>query len=517
MFHQIGILLFGLSLVYVVRRWYKSNKRRVVEQYTLKITPRHRCESPSLCPLTGQDHVVSMLQIPIVFGFDCVLDSCGIVKGLQELVDRYPILCGTLRHRGIPGGAPGVSCIAYGDAENTSGLSFTYTQLASPGSTLECSVSEMSHHIPKLRGGLLSVRLVSYPESRKSVLLLNVHHIIADGQSIGYIFSELCNIISAICANRTVPAPELVFSRSPIMILPRDKLTVGSPSAPGVTYQLPDLKKSFPWMPHSPLPGWTFYLTSMKILPRLIFAQTKIFRFSAATLNKMKCNSHVDGCTVNDILVSLIATSVHALNPSKARKRGGMGVAQILSFRGSRCGSSVPANYIGNPHSPKYKWNKLDVLNQAAATLWAFEERELSHTPEGEVNFVDPLIVSKFCAWRQKTFSSNCSQPLIEWFSRVHHMGLNSKLLPGTIYSLLDGDIIIDNVGFPLNCALPGHVTPLECLPSTPTEMVIPMPVVPGLIMIVSRNPEGDKDVMISLPRSQLSELSSLWHHIATS
>lgn len=151
-------------------------------------------------------------NIPVAFLIEGVLDVSALARSLGAIRRRHENL--RARFMATPGEAPVQVASAPED--------LTLTVVEATPEEVASHVSENAgHRFDLARGPVMISRLLRLDPERH-LLLLNVHHIVADGWSIeGILFSELQKSYQAFCENRQPDLPELPIQYSDFSIWQR--------------------------------------------------------------------------------------------------------------------------------------------------------------------------------------------------------------------------------------------------------------------------------------------------------
>ncbi len=144
-------------------------------------------------------------NIPIPMRFNVMINRSVLERAVNELVRRHEILRTTFQIiHGEPMQvvAPSLAItVAYSDLRSIPAdqMDTAAANLAFQDAQLPFSLREG----PLIRVGLHRLGLTDH------LLLISMHHIVADGWSVGVLFKELNVLYSAFCAGRSSPLPEL--------------------------------------------------------------------------------------------------------------------------------------------------------------------------------------------------------------------------------------------------------------------------------------------------------------------
>jgi amino acid adenylation domain-containing protein len=166
-------------------------------------TTKSQSEIWSSCYLGGDD-ANRAFNLLYALDFDGLLDSQAMVLAIQTLVDRHESLRATFSTDGIH-----MSILKKLHLEvNTQDLS--NIEKKSQIDAFENYTKEEALYVFDLvNGPLIRVSLIKFSDIKHS-LIINIHHIICDGWSVGIILEELGIIYSALVKNKTPLLPESI-------------------------------------------------------------------------------------------------------------------------------------------------------------------------------------------------------------------------------------------------------------------------------------------------------------------
>ncbi|KAH3764457.1 hypothetical protein Pelo_3682 [Pelomyxa schiedti] len=492
MWIPVCIVLLLIVVAYVRLR----RRPRLVVVGRWQVTPTGDYEGREV--VVGHDVIMSSgPDMRFCYRFSGILSGELLLKSLREMVNQFPQLCGSLRWAKSEDNAKKMELVWGGRNPSWAPVLFTILKGDAPP---PCTRNSMGPYMPSLpRSSRISVNLVIFPSHGCSYITALVDHGLTDAAGWGNLFTKW----SALCCGADSVSRNLTFARYQSLLLSKDTCTtveerVGSSTPRNVQ----DLQTSFSrWCKFSPLSSW------YRVIPRLCYwmllSQSTVFRFDIDLIQEFmkKCN----GCTKNTIMCALIIGSIHALSPHQARKCGGSGLTMTFDLRGNRSGTTIPEGFIGNGFFHFRKWIPLESLEAAATAL---KEKG----PTACVEALAPLIQR----WVTTELTGTTGIEMVCWFSRVHQLGLDSKLGAGLVASIADGDTLLDSVttrGIFENVAFPRED---DGQPARPVEMCLPMLTMKQAYFIAQSTGRGDRDIYISLPRSQLNTLSHLWESVAT-
>ncbi|WAJ35465.1 amino acid adenylation domain-containing protein [Pseudomonas sp. GOM7] len=198
--------------------------RALFEQPTLKamarqLEPLHGVATPVIIPAGHQgqapltfaqqrllflarlEGASAAYHLPVALRLEGVLDTPALERALLRIVERHEVLRTVFRDQGRQHivSAPGGFALRQLD---WSGRTDSQAALAALGEEYACSPFDLANG-PLLRACL--VRL----EERQHVLLVTLHHLIADGVSMGILTQELSALYQAFSQNQADPLPAL--------------------------------------------------------------------------------------------------------------------------------------------------------------------------------------------------------------------------------------------------------------------------------------------------------------------
>ncbi|KAH3758882.1 hypothetical protein Pelo_9321 [Pelomyxa schiedti] len=459
--------------------------------------------------LMGQDCVVGSLM-KFCVRFSGIADSEKMLRSLQLLVDQYPLLCGSLRWSKRDNKK--VFELVWGESHAKWAPVWFAVLQSTASSPPPCTRLHMEPYVPSMpRGSFLAVNLVHFPACKCSYLISVVEHTLVDAAGWTKLFTQWAAISCGAAANSL----SLRFSRSPSVLLDEKVCRKVEKRAGSI---LPKTQKDLctlfsKWSKHTPLSG--FLWTIPYLLRGFIFSQSTVFRFSSDTIQDLMVKGDCPTVTKNSALCAIIMGSFHLLSPEVSTKRGGIGVQMLFNLRGGRCGTAIPDTFTGNAILNLSQWIPISTLDSAATAL----------KEEGPAACM-AILAPVFQVWVGQEIRSRTGLEQLCWYSRVHHLGLDSKLGHGGLGAIAEGDALLDNVntrewfelGFPREgCkALDGTEGPRKLDVVRPVEVCLPMVTMNLICYIVQCTAKGDRDVYVSMPKAKLTQLSKLWAEMAT-
>jgi len=162
-------------------------------------------------------------NLPVILRIRGELEAFALERSLLEIVRRHEIL--RTRYLAVDGGA-------FQSIDVAGGLDFSTVDLtAAPGPDLGQRTArfvreQASHRFDLAEAAPFLVRLARLAPT-EHLLVLNMHHIVADAPSIDLLFRELSTLYRAFRAGRTSPLPRLQAQYADYVLWQRHGLTSG--------------------------------------------------------------------------------------------------------------------------------------------------------------------------------------------------------------------------------------------------------------------------------------------------
>ncbi len=166
------------------------------------------------------DPGIHAYNIPLAVRLEGSLNVSALEQSISEIIKRHEVLRATFA---VANGSP-VQAIAQAESFILPLVSLCHLpEREREIETQRIVVEEVRHSFDLARGPLFRASLLRLGDE-EHVLLLNMHHIIADGWSLGVLFRELAAIYEAFSAGRPSPLPELPIQYADYAIWQREWL-----------------------------------------------------------------------------------------------------------------------------------------------------------------------------------------------------------------------------------------------------------------------------------------------------